>query len=124
MKRMLTLSFALSLLVITNAKADPTLPIITGISSSIPFTIANNCLEEGSNQQRCMSALAASSSFSTILLLKEDIQQVEADGYAFLAGEEMTLALEEVINKARQESAELDQMSDAEVTAVLLQSVK
>jgi len=125
MKKILTLSFALSLIVMTNAKAsDPTGLILTATSSTIPFTIANHCLEESRTQERCISALAAASSFSTILILKEEIQQVEADGYAFLAGEEMTLALEEVINKARQESAELDQLSDIEITSILLQSIK
>lgn len=124
MKKMLTLSFALSLLVVGNAKADPTLPILTALSSTIPFTVANSCLDQDRNEQRCLTALAASSSFSTILILKEDIQQVEADGYDFLAGEEMTLALEEVINKARQENEEIDQLTDIELTTLLLQSIK
>lgn len=96
------------------------------LSSSATPLLISGCFQEGGNDyDECSMGLSyGASTTSTILLLKEDIQQVEVDGYAFLAGEEMTLALEDVINKARQESAELDQMSDAEVTTVLLQSVK
>lgn len=93
--------------------------LVTATTLSPSYSAAV-CLEGAI--QGCLSSSATV--VSTIVLLKEDIQQVEVDGYAFLAGEEMTLALEEVINKARQESAELDQISDVEITTVLLQSVR
>lgn len=93
--------------------------IVTATTFSPTYSAAV-CLEGAI--QGCL--LSSATALTSIALLKEDVQQVEVDGYAFLAGEEMTLALEEVINKARQESAELDQLSDAEITTVLLQSVK
>lgn len=63
-------------------------------------------------------------STSTVLLLKEEAQQVEADAYNFLAGEEISLALEEQMNKMREAFPELVNSSDEEVIALILEVAK
>ncbi|WP_408096989.1 hypothetical protein ACJVC5_18290 [Peredibacter sp. HCB2-198] len=62
-------------------------------------------------------------SVSSVVLLKEEAKHVGPDVYAYLAGEEMTLALGEVLEKVRSESEELAQLSDKELSAALIQSL-
>lgn len=53
--------------------------------------------------------------------LKEEIAQVEADAHNFLAGEELSLALEQQLEAVRNASAEAAELSDLELAAVLIQ---
>lgn len=62
-------------------------------------------------------------SISSVALLKEEVKHVEPDVYAYLAGEEMTLALTESLHKLRSESEDLAQLSDLELIASLLESM-
>lgn len=63
-------------------------------------------------------------STSTLLLLKEEAQEVEADAYNFLAGEEISLALAEQMNKMREAFPKLANSSDEEVIALMLEMAK
>lgn len=57
----------------------------------------------------------------SVVLLKEEVKHVESDAYSFLAGEDMTLALAEMIQVARSENQDLADLSDQEVAMILLQ---
>ena len=62
-------------------------------------------------------------SLSSVALLKEEVKHVEADAYAFLAGEEMSLALEEAIENARHNHQELNELSDRNIAVLLVQAL-
>ena len=79
----------------------------------------NNCLKLTASGVGASVLLAS----STILLLKEEAKIVEPDAYQFLAGEEMSLMLEETINKAREEHQEVAQLSDKEIAVLLLETL-
>lgn len=53
--------------------------------------------------------------------LKEEMKEVEADAYNFLAGEELSLALEEQMAKVRELAPELADATDEELVAVMIQ---
>lgn len=61
-------------------------------------------------------------STTVLVLLKEEVQHVEADAYNFLAGEEISLGLEEVMNTLRSESEELASKSNEELAAIMLEA--
>lgn len=69
----------------------------------------------------CVVAISASGTstaeaLTTIVLLKEEVQEVQIDAYGFLAGEEMTLALEMLLEDIRHQGGEiLSQASDEEL---------
>ena len=63
-------------------------------------------------------------SISSVALLKEEVKHVEPDVYAYLAGEEMSLALEEVVNEARKQSPELQNSNDEEVVSLLVSALQ
>jgi hypothetical protein len=65
-----------------------------------------------------------SSTIAAIVLLKEEIQQVEQDAYNFMAGESMSLALQELVEKARSENEELKDVSDKNLVSVLINSLE
>lgn len=52
---------------------------------------------------------------------KQEIEQVSVDAYNFLAGEEMTLALEHQMNAIRKKLPEAQDMSDEEVAVLMLE---
>lgn len=76
----------------------------------------------------CMASSSTSSTISffatTFSRYKEEIRQVEPDAYEYLAGEEKTLALDHVINLIREDSAELHDLSDLEITTLLIEGVE
>ena len=99
------------------------------ISTFGVFVYGGSCISQLKGQVQwqggegdCGSAITSSIaiSLSTVLLLKEEVAHVEVDAYAFLAGEELTLALEEVIEKAKNEVPSYSEMNDAEVIAHLM----
>ena len=61
-------------------------------------------------------------SSTTIMLLKENVEQIETDGMNVMAGEPMSLALEEIIQQLRAESDKLEGVSDLEIVGMLLQA--
>ena len=63
-------------------------------------------------------------SISSVALLKEEVKHVEPDVYAYLAGEEMTLALEEVVNEVREQAPELQNSSNEEIVSLLVSSLQ
>jgi hypothetical protein len=63
----------------------------------------------------------SSSTLLTLAMLKEDVQAVRQDAYDTLAGLEMTLALEEAIQKIRQEAPELNHLSNTEIIQLILE---
>lgn len=79
----------------------------------------NNC------QKLTASGVGATALYatSTLLLLKEEAKMVEPDAYQFLAGEEMTLMLEETINKTREENQEVSHLSDKEIVLLYLETL-
>lgn len=99
------------------------------LSSVGVFTYGGSCYSQLSGQMQwqggegdCGSAIssAITVSLSTVLLLKEEMAHVEVDAYAFLAGEELTLALEAVIEKAINEVPQYAKFSDQEVVLHLM----
>lgn len=76
----------------------------------------------------CMASSSTSSSISTTATtfgdFKEEIRQVEPDALQFLAGEDKTLALDHVLNLVRESSEELQNISDLELTALLIEGVE
>lgn len=76
----------------------------------------------------CMASSSTSSTISffatTFGRYKEEIRQVEPDAYQFLAGEEKTLALDHVINLIREDSEELHDLSDLEITSLIIEGVE
>lgn len=99
------------------------------ISSTAPFIYAGNCISQiGGAQQweggeyNCVFATTTgiTITLSSVVLLKEEVVQVERDAYAFLAGEEMTLALEQVVEKAKNEVPSYSKMNNEEVIAHLM----
>lgn len=132
------LSLALLSLLSTSIFANPlystqnAAKVVGGVTvapTAIFSTSANSCVNgtditghrigvNGRTEACVISAVLLTS--STVLVLKEEVQHVEADAYAFLAGEEMTFALEEVIAKAKEEVSELQKESDETVVAFLI----
>ncbi|WP_408096987.1 hypothetical protein ACJVC5_18280 [Peredibacter sp. HCB2-198] len=78
--------------------------------------------EVGISQSSLIITFAPSEMTSAIAGLKEEIAQVEPDAYAFLAGEEMTSALAEVIEKVRDEKAELSELSDEAIVSEMIKA--
>lgn len=100
-----------------------------GISGQVTIPISSTtgsweCLSEGTCEIK--KAIYTSMAFTTIALmvtLKEDIRQVEPDAYEFLAGEPMSLALQEMIDELRLKSPELRDFSDEDVSLMMLEAV-
>ena len=78
----------------------------------------------GGSTQLCISGVALNlglTSLTALVLLKEEMIHVKADAYNFLAGEEISLALEEQMEKVREAAPELATATDEEVVAVMIQ---
>src|SRR4051812_37431060 len=74
-------------------------------------------------QVYCLMAYtaAAGSTITTVaVLLKEEVKQVQPDAYQFLAGEPMTLALAEALQKVRAQSEETKRLSNEELASLFL----
>lgn len=98
----------------------------TTASPTIFALMLHTCLTDGGAESKaiaCPMATITAPVSSTVLavLLKEDIQQVESDAYNVLAGEEISLALEEQINKMRETFPTLAEESDEFVIATMLE---
>lgn len=98
----------------------------TTASPTIFALMLHTCLTDPSGETKalaCPMATITAPVSSTVLavLLKEDIQQVEADAYNVLAGEEISLALEEQINKMRETFPTLAEESDEFIIATMLE---
>lgn len=65
----------------------------------------------------------STSAVTSILLLKEEVQQVEQDSYNFLAGEAASDALKALIENLRSEHADLQQHSDQDIVGLLIVSL-
>lgn len=101
-------------------------PVLAITASPTIFVAAViECLTNGSPEigYVCVGATTTAPVSSTVLavLLKEDIQQVEGDAYNYLAGEEISLALEEQMNKMREQFPALAEKSDEFVIATMLE---
>lgn len=103
----------------------------TTIAPSVTVPASTACAvgsqNQGSEEQAiCQAVMTSGVSTlvtSAIILLKEEIQQVEGDAYNFLAGEEMTLALANVVERLQAEAPELQEKSAEEVVALMLESI-
>ena len=125
-KLILGLMFVLS----TQAFAS-VVPEVVGLTSlpTVVPTYLVKCFTVGGSNDECSAAMTASTitaptSSTTLLLLKEEAAQVEPDAYQFLAGEEKSLALAEVMDHMREAFPELKEASDEEVAALMLSSVQ
>lgn len=112
--------------------ASMSLPVLANdlIYTTFAPTYSTQALTQCNNghPESCvlMTVYVPFSSTTMMLLsaaLKEEIQQVEPDAYAYLAGEEMSLALASLLEEARSRSEELAPLSDKELSAVLIQSL-
>ena len=108
------------------ASAAAIAAIGTTASPTVFAMAAIECLGASDSETRgyaCGGATVTApvSSSVLLLLLKEDIAQVEADAYNTLAGEEISLALEEQINKMRETFPALAEESDEFVIASMLE---
>ena len=65
----------------------------------------------------------STSAVTSILLLKEEVQQVEQDSYNFLACEAASDALKVLIENLRSEHADLQQHSDQDIVGLLIVSL-
>jgi hypothetical protein len=84
------------------------------------------CFQGTGPNDECAAAgtsatLTAPFSTSTLLLLKEEVKEVEGDAYGYLAGEMMTDALKELVEKVRAQDEVLEKASDKEVVSVLVE---
>lgn len=68
------------------------------------------------------TAAAAAISATVLVVKKEEIKQVQPDAYDFLAGGQMTYALEEVIFALRDENEEIAKLTEEEIAALIIGS--
>lgn len=86
---------------------------------------ATSCVFNGTaSEASTCSAVSTLSSSITSVNNKEDLQQVEADAFNFLAGEEMTLALREQIENIRLSVVETQNLNDQEVSFLIINALK
>ena len=121
---------------LTSAKAVE--PVTVGIASvAVSATVsAKLCVsDEGAiNTNRgmvgCGGLITTSAPVITLqyilgmasdVIFKEEIQQIEVDAYNFLAGEEISLALEEQMAKVREAAPELADLSDEEIVTIMIE---
>lgn len=121
--KFLTLVLLATTILSTNVKAvDPQISNhILGVS--ISPTGAITLCGFGTGDNMCAKSIIYNLPLSTttaLILLKEDAYQVEADAYNFLAGEEITLALAEQMEKIREIAPELENATDEELVALTI----
>lgn len=130
--KFLTLAVLATTLMSTSAKADAAFATTEALNytgagllatSIFPTSGVIFCTGHGAPAE-CPYLVSSTQVLTTtgvVLLLKEDIVQVQPDIYNFLAGEEITLALEEQMKKVRRNIPELAEASDEEVASTMLQ---
>lgn len=123
------LTFAVASMISLGAFANDPNPVFLASSSPTISTVigVGTCIGGGHSPQERQFGCAVSATtavLSTLVLLKEEVHKVEADGYSFLAGESMTLALQEVIKELREGAPELSEASDQDVVSLMLDSIK
>lgn len=65
----------------------------------------------------------STSTLLALVLLKEEVQQVEQDAYNLLAGEGLSDALKTLIEKVKEENAELQGRSDKDIAGLLIDTL-
>lgn len=98
----------------------------TGAFISAPIVgpiYASTCKNEECYGSLILLPLSTVEAVSTTLIvaLKEEVQQVELDAYNFLAGEEMTLALEDFMQELRARHPELNDTEDEAIASLITQ---
>lgn len=126
--KFLNLTVLAGILFTMNAKAVEPLSASAGIVTTTVGTVcAIDFISSPSDSAGwgCFAGVVysplSSSTVYGLLLLKEDMQQVSPDAYNFLAGEEISLALEEQMNRVRENAPELADASPEQIAAVMLE---
>jgi hypothetical protein len=92
---------------VTALSARAELPVSTQ-ATTLPFVITSSTFDISTNG---------------INTCKEEYKNIEADAYEFMAGEPMTLALKEQVEKARELEKSLEEASDEEVVVQILKVI-
>lgn len=82
---------------------------------------AVDCVTKSSDKVKNCYFAATSSTVLVAAVLREEVAQVVPDAQHFLAGEEMTLALEEQMDNIRNQIPEAQDLSDEEVAVMILE---
>ena len=123
MKKIILSSFFI--LASLSASASGLSGALSTTAGAVSSLEASSCIVNGSSSEaRTCAAVSSLSSSITSVNNKEDLKQVEADAYNFLAGEEMTLALQEQIENVRFSVIETQNMNDQEVAFLIIDSIK
>lgn len=126
--KFLTLAVLAGTIFTSNVKAENpfvgTTQIVVAPTVTVPISSA--CVINGGDDEYgiCQASIMLGGTTlvtSAIVLLKEEMQEVQADAHNFLAGEEMTLALAEVITKVREQAPELQSETDEQIVAAIAQ---
>ncbi len=131
MKKMIALALTLTAF---QAAAKPSYypentAVMTTMAPTILVDSTVRCLN-GANYDVCLISAAMAPIVSTTLMLsivailKEEIHHVEQDGLDYLAGAPKTLALEDLIVKVRAQDEALNELSDQDIVALMLESVQ
>ncbi len=131
MKKILTLSLTLMALGVSAAPSyyPQNSAVMTTLAPTIFVDSTIRCLN-GANYDVCLVSAAMAPIVSTTLMLsivavlKEEIHHVEQDGLDYLAGAPKTLALEDLIAKVRAQDESLNELSDQEIVALLLETAQ
>lgn len=123
--KFLTLAVLALTILSTNAKAYEAPLYVTGTTIFPTYSIGKcvaywDTLQGQETCSRVASINLPLTSSTLLLLLKEEVREVEADAYNFLAGDEISLALEEKMAKVR-EVPELANATDEEIISIMLQ---
>lgn len=124
MKFIMTLAFVAS--TIFHASKAHAYAIAVPILSTTGVAIcATGPADSGINDLGCITAGFAAPSSTTLMiaLLKEEVEVIQLDAQAALAGEPVSLALQEMINKVRAENHDVNEMSDLEIIIALVEAV-
>lgn len=120
--------FAMILLTVgLNAMADTVKDQLLSTTLSVAAPIAGpihatTCKGDSCYGTLVLLPLSTVEAVSTtlVVLLKEEVVQAEPDAINFLAGEDMTLALEELLAEVRARHPELNQVNDEELVSFIL----
>lgn len=116
----LILASLLSVLSVS-AGAEAISSALLGTGAAVTTFNAIDCVTKAEDKvQHCYFA-ATSSTVLVAAVLKEELAQVAPDAHNFLAGEEISLALEEQMNNVRNEISEAREMSNEEVAVLILE---
>ena len=82
---------------------------------------AVDCVSKSTDKVKNCYFAATSSTVLVAAVLREEVAQVTPDALNFLAGEEISLALEEQIHNVRNQISEAQDLSDEEVAVMILE---